>query len=167
MNTNANELVFRNLLDIICDDMLMSRNTSSTTRMPKSSTKEVVPENLKQNLRKVSLTECRVLPEIERIIFDEPATIVMFADGTKSVVKCCKDDTFDKEAGIVYACIKRLFSNTVKGEIKNNSYHHVIEKLCKKAIDQKSVRAAQKQEKNAKKAKRKARRATNTKERTS
>ena len=32
----------------------------------------------------------------ERIIFNDPATIVIWADGTRTVVKACKEDKFDK-----------------------------------------------------------------------
>lgn len=48
------------------------------------------------------------VPEIEKVIFNDPATIVFWSDGTKTIVKCSKDDTFDKEKGLAMAVCKKL-----------------------------------------------------------
>lgn len=50
-------------------------------------------------------------PNIERVIFNEPATIVFWADGTKTVVKCQPDDTYDKEKGLALCISKKYFGN--------------------------------------------------------
>ena len=49
---------------------------------------------------------------IESVIFNEPATIVKWSDGTKTVVKCGEYDTFDKEKGLAMAIIKKLYDNS-------------------------------------------------------
>lgn len=49
-----------------------------------------------------------VVPEIERVIFHEPATIVFWNDGTKTVVKCMEGELFDEEKGIAMAFMKKL-----------------------------------------------------------
>lgn len=49
--------------------------------------------------------------EIKKVIFNEPATIVFWADGTKTVVKCSKDDGFDPEKGLAMAIAKKFFGN--------------------------------------------------------
>ena len=41
--------------------------------------------------------------QVERVIFNEPATIVFWADGTKTVVKTSPNDKFDKEKAILWA----------------------------------------------------------------
>ena len=51
------------------------------------------------------------MPEIERVIFNDPATIVYWADGTKTVVKCQNGDTFSKETGLAMAIAKRAYGN--------------------------------------------------------
>lgn len=51
---------------------------------------------------------------ITNVIFNDPATIVFWSDGTKTVVKCCKDDTFDKEKGLAMAILKKLSWNDSK-----------------------------------------------------
>lgn len=49
--------------------------------------------------------------EITKVIFNEPATIVFWGDGTKTVVKCSKDDEFDPEKGLAMAIAKKFFGN--------------------------------------------------------
>lgn len=51
------------------------------------------------------------LPEIKKVIFNEPTTIVLWADGTKTIVKCQKRDTYSKETGLAMAICKKAFGN--------------------------------------------------------
>lgn len=60
---------------------------------------------------------------IKKVIFNEPATIVLWADGTKTVVKCQEDDIFDPEVGLAMAISKRALGD--KG-----SYCNVFKKWC-------------------------------------
>ena len=48
---------------------------------------------------------------IKKVIFNEPATIVFWADGTKTVVKCGEDDIWDPEKGLAMAVTKKFFAN--------------------------------------------------------
>lgn len=48
------------------------------------------------------------------VIFNDPATIVFWSDGTKTVVKCCEDDVFDEEKGLAMAVLKKLSGNDSK-----------------------------------------------------
>lgn len=61
------------------------------------------------------------LPKIDEVIFNGPATIVKWADGTKTVVKCCEDDEFDAEKGLAMAISKKAL-----GDLKE------VKKLAKK-----------------------------------
>lgn len=49
-----------------------------------------------------------------QVIFNDPATIVMWDDGSKTVIKCQPGDKFDKEKGLAMAYVKRFHNN--KGE---------------------------------------------------
>jgi hypothetical protein len=62
------------------------------------------------------------MPKIEKVIFNPPATIVQWKDGTKTVVKCQDDDEFDWEKGLAMAYVKRAFNNerTYYGLFKKN-----------------------------------------------
>ena len=49
------------------------------------------------------------LPKIKKVIFSNPATIVMWADGDKTVVKCQPGDVFDAEKGLAMAIVKKAY----------------------------------------------------------
>ena len=51
------------------------------------------------------------IPEIKNVIFNDPATIVFWEDGTKTVVKCQDGDEFDPEKGLVMAIVKKAYGN--------------------------------------------------------
>lgn len=48
---------------------------------------------------------------IKDVIFNDPATIVLWWDGTKTVVKCCEGDTYNKEFGLMACIIKKFTGN--------------------------------------------------------
>lgn len=50
------------------------------------------------------------MPEIKNVIFNEPATIVFWSDGTKTVVKC-ENENFDPEKGLAMAISKKALGN--------------------------------------------------------
>lgn len=49
--------------------------------------------------------------KIKNVIFNNPATIVMWSDGTKTVVKCSERDAYDPEKGLAMAIAKKSFGN--------------------------------------------------------
>ena len=51
------------------------------------------------------------IPEIKNVIFNDPATIVFWNDGTKTVVKCQDGDEFDSEKGLAMAIVKKTYGN--------------------------------------------------------
>ena len=56
--------------------------------------------------------------KIKKVIFNGPATIVFWQDGTKTVVKCQQGrDCFDPEKGIAMCFVKKLYNN--KGRYNN------------------------------------------------
>lgn len=50
------------------------------------------------------------IPEIDNVIFNDPATIIFWKDGTKTVVKADKED-FDPEKGLAMAISKKALGN--------------------------------------------------------
>lgn len=60
---------------------------------------------------------------IKKVIFNNPATIVYWEDGTKTVVKCGKDDTFDAEKGLALCFMKKALGN--KGNFNNTIKEHI------------------------------------------
>ena len=63
-------------------------------------------------------------PKIERVIFHDPATIVYWEDGTKTVVKA-QNEKFDKEKGLLAAIAKKVYGN--KGSFNNVIKHFTTE----------------------------------------
>ena len=59
--------------------------------------------------------------EIVKVIFNEPATIIIWDDGTKTVVKAQKGEVFDKEKGLAMAVVKKAFGN-------NSNYYNEFKK---------------------------------------
>lgn len=64
-----------------------------------------------QALSKAVKQAVRAVPEIERVIFNNPATIVIWSDGTKTVVKCQEGDTYSKETGLALCIAKKALGN--------------------------------------------------------
>lgn len=54
------------------------------------------------------------VPHVKRVIINNPATIVLWEDGTKTVCKCAKGDTFDAEKGIAMCFMKKTFGNPTR-----------------------------------------------------
>lgn len=63
------------------------------------------------------------LPRIKKVIFNGPATIILWADKSKTVVKCMDGETFDKEKGLAMAICKKLF---------DNDFHKMFKEWCSK-----------------------------------
>ena len=61
------------------------------------------------------------IPEIEKVIFNDPATIVFWKDGTKTVVKVKPGEKFDKWTGLAMASMKK---------IHGNKFHSLFRRWC-------------------------------------
>lgn len=66
---------------------------------------------------------CRV--SIRKVIFNDPATIVLWSDGSKTVVKCGPEDSYDMEKGLAMAIVKKMAGN-------DNRFHKVFKQYPKK-----------------------------------
>lgn len=56
---------------------------------------------------------------VKKVIFNDPATIVFWSDGSKTVVKCSENDIYDPEKGLAMAFAKKMFGN-------DNSFHKLF-----------------------------------------
>lgn len=65
--------------------------------------------------------------DIRKVVFHNPATIVYWVDGTKTVVKAGKDDTFDPEKGLAMAFAKKALGNTGR-------YYNTFKQLIKNCM---------------------------------
>lgn len=51
------------------------------------------------------------LPEIQRVIFNNPCTVVIWKDGSKTIVRCQNGEPFDEEKGLAMAFAKKALGN--------------------------------------------------------
>jgi hypothetical protein len=65
----------------------------------------------KQEIKKIDNKEI-IIPQVKNIIFNNPATIVYWQDGTKTVVKTMHGDTFNEEYGVAMAYMKKIFGSS-------------------------------------------------------
>ena len=70
------------------------------------------------------LTKQQKEPKIKDVKFNDPATIVFWEDGTKTVVKAQDGEKFDKEKGLAMAIIKKSQGN-------NSKYYEIFKKYIK------------------------------------
>lgn len=73
--------------------------------------------------------------EIKNVIFNDPATIVFWADGSKTVVKCGDGDVFDPEKGLAMAISKRALGD--KGR-----YYETFKKWLPKEVEVKEEKVS-------------------------
>lgn len=73
--------------------------------------KELTRMNLYKNLPSM----------VEKIVYNGPATIIFWSDGTKTVIKCHEGDQFDEVTGFLLCCLRKMMTQ--------NSYSELCEVL--------------------------------------
>lgn len=74
------------------------------------------------------------LPKIKEVLFNDPATIIFWADGTKTVVKC-EGENFDPEKGMAMAISKKVLGNKYG---YYDEFEKWIGKHCRKVMGNKA-----------------------------
>lgn len=88
------------------------------------------PKLARRLLPPIDHFNCRCNVEIKRydpivrVIFNDPATIIYWKDGSKTVVKCGDNDVYDREKGLAMAIAKKYLGN--KG-----NYNNILKKYLK------------------------------------
>lgn len=92
--------------------------------------------------KRAAETDRNRLPFIKQVIFHDPATIVYWADGTRTVVKCQDGDIYDPEKGLAMAICKKALGN------KDNYYCEVFKQWLPEeeveTLEQRMIDAANK-----------------------
>lgn len=57
--------------------------------------------------------------KIKKVIFNNPYTIILWKDGSKTMVKCTEDETYDPEKGMALAICKKVLGTNIS---KSNYY---------------------------------------------
>ena len=66
-------------------------------------------------------TERKTDMRIKKVIFNDPATVVLWEDGTKTIVRAGEDDIYDPEKGLAMAIAKKALGN-------QGNYYEVFKK---------------------------------------
>ena len=53
----------------------------------------------------------KMLPNIKKVIFSKPATIVFWSDNTKTVVKCADGEEYNEEVGLAMCIAEKYCGN--------------------------------------------------------
>lgn len=59
---------------------------------------------------------------ITKVYYNNPATIVFWSDGTKTVTKCHGSDVYSPETGLTICCLKKLIGST--------EFHKLLSDWC-------------------------------------
>ena len=112
------------MCDLYACDIHMRRNDMDRITGELDKARHNFLEHIRQKLADMDKPTApfNAMPKIEKVIFNSPATIVKWNDGTKTVVKCQNNDEFDWEKGLAMAYVKRAFNNerTYYGLFKKN-----------------------------------------------
>ena len=71
-----------------------------------------IDTDIKATLNAFFGTKMREQFGIKKVIFNDPATIILWRDGTKTVVKTQNGEKYDPEKGFAMAISKKCFGNT-------------------------------------------------------
>lgn len=64
----------------------------------------------------------------KKIIFNPPATIILWEDGDKTVVKCSKNEIFDPEKGIAMCMLKKLLTRDCYNKMRKEASNWIKER---------------------------------------
>ena len=92
--------------------------TDIRARLSYDDIEEALNRGFNSNILGKSLT-------IKKVIYNGPATIILWTDGTKTVVKCKEGDPYSPEAGFALAVLKRL---------TGNDFHKYLRKVTKGGV---------------------------------
>ena len=73
------------------------------------------------SLSEIGKRKTNTLPKIKKVIFNDPATIVLWDDGGKTVVKCSLGDTYSEWSGLAFCICKKLMGD---------EFHKVFKHWC-------------------------------------
>lgn len=75
---------------------------------------EGLPTATAESLKQISRRSANQLPfpDVKRVIYSGPKTIVLWEDGTKTIVSCGEGESYDHYTGFCAAVTKKLFGST-------------------------------------------------------
>lgn len=82
--------------------------------------------------------------EYKKIIFSRPCTIILWMDGTKTMARTNKEETFDPEKGVAVCFMKRALGETEGKKVlrkANKDFYDEIARIANKQLDEELKKA--------------------------
>lgn len=121
---NINE-IFK-IIDYLSDDIDDNNDKNKKTKTEKPNVKVIkdVRPSVRTAYNKKNEKNFKPLfiPKIKDVMFRNPATIVWFEDGSKTVAIAGHGDKYDKEVGLAICMLKRVLGN--------KEYRAIMDKWC-------------------------------------
>lgn len=126
-NEKVNEILYSKVMDVISElqDVAMHQMNKAEDTLTKAKISKYLEEAFNESKSRFEWhpklftmpvpqnREYNPIHKIDRVIFKDPATIVFWDDGTKTVVKA-KKEPYDKEKGLAMAFMKKHLGNKGK-----------------------------------------------------
>lgn len=107
--SDTNEEPICKIFDI--EVTISTKELNTVTLRKKDERGNEMPTNYSGSFETVSWVYLDSIPTIKKVIFNYPATIVLWSDGSKTVVKCQDGDIYDPEKGLAMAISKKALGN--------------------------------------------------------
>lgn len=121
---NINE-IFK-IIDYLSDDIDDNNDKNKKTKTEKPNVKVIkdIRPSVRTAYNKKNEKNFKPLfiPKIKDVMFRNPATIVWFEDGSKTVAIAGHGDKYDKEVGLAICMLKRVLGN--------KEYRAIMDKWC-------------------------------------
>ena len=121
---NINE-IFK-IIDYLSDDIDDNNDKNKKTKTEKPNVKVIkdIRPSVRTAYNKKNEKNFKPLfiPKIKNVMFRNPATIVWFEDGSKTVAIAGHGDKYDKEVGLAICMLKRVLGN--------KEYRAIMDKWC-------------------------------------
>lgn len=119
---------------ITADDVTTYRNAVTLVKIMNTPPVGVKP----RTITAAKLVQSAPVPpdQIKNVIFNKKkrTTVVLWADGEKTIIKCCEDDIWDEEKALALCFMKKMFGN-------QRGFKKIISKYCHKN-DEEEVESA-------------------------
>ena len=90
---------------------ISTNDLNAITLRKKDKRRNEMPTNYSGAFKAMSRAYPKPIPTINNVIFNDPATIVFWRDGSKTVVKCQDGEIYDPEKGLAMAISKKALGN--------------------------------------------------------
>ena len=111
------DLLYRTLGTIVDVERDLRNKVKRSIRVP-NDVFCVVVDGSRPNKTTKPQRKNAILSKVDKVLFQDRATVVFWKDGTKTVVKCSDEETFDPEKGLAMAILKKLMGNKYYEDVK-------------------------------------------------